>query len=633
MDIIDILLAKKMTSQGQVDTYAAKAKAAAEDALAARSDADAAVQTITDAADTITATQTRADEVLDQANSTIADLNAAIEAIEDQGLDVAAVHNEIKKVQLTKESDNTSSAVTTNLELKYPDNSIANISAVDKNYKSTGTNEDGGMTQKAITEALAAKANSADVATKSYVDSAIAAIPTTGGTADLGGGNAGSIVVVGEDGNIKPGEVSEDAIIEALIKAGTYDIENAIGLEIDYANSAFRRTQEAEGKTKGADFNAYVMYSGRMRCNVSDNGEITAFYGDSNYKDDGSNGQVMIYQPKFYYQRTSIKTETTSFGKAIRKEALIISTKKQTGFKCHPIFMDGDTELDYVLLPAYEASVDENNKLSSVAGVKPISYISIDQAEAYAQARGTGWHITNLAAESANQMLEMVEFGTLNSQTALEAGITTISSTAGTSCASLTGSTASLGNNTGAASATTNEINGTTVSYSSAGTRAISYRGMENPWGNLWKFIGGFNIVRNESTNGGVPQVCTSLDYANGTYEQLGFKLPTSWGWISAMGQCDTNYDWIFLPIECNGTSALPVGDILYVNTSASGTLIGTLGGAWSFQERAGAFAYACDHLKTDSTQYQYGARLMFKPTKNAIYNANVNKWIQKVGG
>ena len=199
MDIIDILLAKKMTSQGQVDTYAAKAKAAAEDALAARSDADAAVQTVTDAVDTITATQTRADAVLDQANSTIADLNAAIEAMEDQGLDVDAVDDEIKKVQLTKESDNTSSAVTTNLELKYPDNSIANISAVDKNYKSTGTNEDGGMTQKAITEALAAKANSADVATKSYVDSAIAAIPTTGGTADVGGGNAGSIVVVGED--------------------------------------------------------------------------------------------------------------------------------------------------------------------------------------------------------------------------------------------------------------------------------------------------------------------------------------------------------------------------------------------------------------------------------------------------
>jgi hypothetical protein len=37
------------------------------------------------------------------------------------------------------------------------------------------------------------------------------------------------------------------------------------------------------------------MYGGRMRCNVTDNGTITAFYGDSNYKEDGSNGQVMVY--------------------------------------------------------------------------------------------------------------------------------------------------------------------------------------------------------------------------------------------------------------------------------------------------------------------------------------------------
>jgi hypothetical protein len=43
------------------------------------------------------------------------------------------------------------------------------------------------------------------------------------------------------------------------------------------------------------------MYGGRMRCNVTDDGTITAFYGDSNYADDGSNGQVMVYQPKFYY--------------------------------------------------------------------------------------------------------------------------------------------------------------------------------------------------------------------------------------------------------------------------------------------------------------------------------------------
>jgi len=28
----------------------------------------------------------------------------------------------------------------------------------------------------------------------------------------------------------------------------------------------------------------------RMRCNVADDGTITAFYGDNNYREDGSNG-------------------------------------------------------------------------------------------------------------------------------------------------------------------------------------------------------------------------------------------------------------------------------------------------------------------------------------------------------
>ena len=67
----------------------------------------------------------------------------------------------------------------------------------------------------------------------------------------------------------------------------------------------------------GSDFNGYVMYGGRMRCNVSDNGEITAFYGDANYTEDGSNGQVMLYQPKFYYQRTPIRTQNNISGKII----------------------------------------------------------------------------------------------------------------------------------------------------------------------------------------------------------------------------------------------------------------------------------------------------------------------------
>ncbi len=633
MDIIDILLAKRMTSQGQVDVYAAKAKNAAQSALEARDDADAAIQSVNDAADEILAAKSEAQDLLETAQQT---LETAQEA-QINTLDLEDVDNEIKQLTFETNMASTTNNNTVQLIATYPDDTLHTENIV-KMYKSTGENEDGTMTQKAISAVLAEKANSADVATKAYVDAAVAnsGSGSSGGSTNLGTDNAGNIVVIGEDGNIIASDITEESIIEALIKTGNYNVDNVLGIEVDYENRSCSRTQEAVNKLPGVNFNSYVMYGGRMRCNVSDDGAITAFYGDNNYKDDGSNGQVMIYQPKFYYQRTAIKTGTTANGRAIYKESILISSIKQTGFKCHPIFMDGEQELEYVLLPAYEGSLDSNDKLSSIGGVKPVSSLSITEAEAAARARGAGWHITNLAAESANQMLEIVEYGSMNLQKSFELGITYITTTSGTNCASLTGSTASLGNTTGHALSTINEINGSTSNYSSAGYRAISYRGMENPWGNLWKFIGGLNIDRSSSVNGGIPYVCTDFNYSDtiaNNYEPIGFAFPTSWGWISAMGECASDYDWVFLPIECNGTSAVPVGDMLYVSTGETGVSIGVIGGAWSFQERAGAFAYACDHLITDSVQYGYGAKLMFKPTKNTIHDNNVTKWLEKLGG
>lgn len=116
-----------------------------------------------------------------------------------------------------------------------------------KLYKSTGDNEDGSMTQKAITAALAQKADTSTVATKAYVDTAIARIPSgggssSGGVSNLGAQNAGKIVIVGSDGNIKAGDATQEAIIKALVKSGTYSADGTLGLLIDYENKSFERT-------------------------------------------------------------------------------------------------------------------------------------------------------------------------------------------------------------------------------------------------------------------------------------------------------------------------------------------------------------------------------------------------------
>jgi len=52
------------------------------------------------------------------------------------------------------ENINGVNAMAVKLDTTYPDNTTRSISELVKFYKSTGLNEDGGMTQKAITEAL-----------------------------------------------------------------------------------------------------------------------------------------------------------------------------------------------------------------------------------------------------------------------------------------------------------------------------------------------------------------------------------------------------------------------------------------------------------------------------------------------
>jgi len=107
------------------------------------------------------------------------------------------------------------------------------------------------------------------------------------------------------------------------------------------------------------DFNQFRMYGGRMRCMVDNDGVIEAFYGDSNYDDTPGNGyQIMVYQPKFYYKRTPLATETNQYGTVIKEEIIQLSDIARSGYKLHPLFINEDgEELEYALLSAYEGSI------------------------------------------------------------------------------------------------------------------------------------------------------------------------------------------------------------------------------------------------------------------------------------
>ena len=421
-----------------------------------------------------------------------------------------------------------------------------------------------------------------------------------------------------------------------------YPDEDIVGVQVDLENKTFSRLAGAYGLIPGSDFDIYPMFGNRRRCNVADDGTINAYFGDAGYVEDGSNGQVMVYQPKFYYKVVPLKLEaqTDGVGYHIRKANYYLSATAKEGFKLHPAFKDvNGNEVDYILLPAYEGCLydvsageyitddaqvmDANaDKLSSIAGVKPASGVTQQltrpNVEKLAQNRGANWHGYTIQAASANQMLMLVELAG-NVQTVVGQGVVSISDSPNTTNnSSYTGSTASLGNGTGRAAETINERNGTEYTETADGKTAVSYRGMENPWGNIWDFVYGINIHGNGNQKGGIPYICTDFNFAesknSGNYESAGFTVTNANGYISAFGYGNPDYDWLFIASECTGTSALPIGDYHYVSANLNGYRIALLGGYWNRGAAAGAFYWNLGN----GVGYRYrniGGRLVYVPT------------------
>lgn len=445
------------------------------------------------------------------------------------------------------------------------------------------------------------------------------------------------------------GAINENAqLIENVKNYVGYEPLDVIGLQVDFENKIFKRLGGAEGKTAGSDFDQFNMFGGRKRCNVADDGTINAYYGDENYTEDGTNGQVMVYQPKFYYKVVPLKLEkntVSNIGYHIRKANYCVSDNPRPGFKLHPAFYDvNGNEVDYILLSAYEGSmwdasqnkyvndsVDtsiayaDGDLLCSLPDKKPISGLRSGMGtkaifEAMANNRGSGWHLETIKATSANQLLMIIEIGMMNTQTALRNGVTDITDNTAYNCSSLTGSTSSLGNASGAAAETINEKGGIKIKYNTNGKVSVSYRGVENPWGNIFKHIQGVNIWGNGNMAGGQPYICDDLTNFNestnkGSYSGVGFTLPNdSNGYIKAMGYGNPDFDWLLMPSEIGGDSSLPVGDYCYVTANLNGYRITRLGGTWYTGTYDGGFCWFCTYV-VDNRHRSIGGRLLYVPT------------------
>lgn len=399
------------------------------------------------------------------------------------------------------------------------------------------------------------------------------------------------------------------------------------GLQVDYQNYIYTRLAGAAGKTAGTDFNSLAPWSGIKRCNLADDGTVNAYYGDVSYIEDGSNGQVMVEIPKFYYRVVPLKLDPigdSAGGKHLRKANYYISATKYEGFKTHPHFIKPDgTERDKAYVSAYEGCIYDvsesayilddaqtadftattGDKLSSIANAKPASGLTQNltraNSEILATNRGTGWHCMDVRAASAVQLLFMIEYGTLNSQNAIGLGVVSKASGTGNE-AEITGTTSSLGNSTGMASGTN-------------GLVSISYRGIENFYGNIWKFVEGLNLWGDGTLRGGQPYICDDYTFTENTktgYTAAKFTVSNSNSYISAFGY-DPDFDWLFLPSECmNANSNYPVGDGVYITSDLNRYMSFSLGANWGDGAAAGAFYW--NAVRAESHYRTISARLMY---------------------
>lgn len=440
---------------------------------------------------------------------------------------------------------------------------------------------------------------------------------------------------------------AEIADLKALVGYTDGDI---YGVEVDFVNKKFTRLAGAVNRTPGEGFDGINCFGGRKRCNLTNDGRVAAYYGETGFSTTGkltqavdrnpegtetpdttlqfASGtvvQVMVEQPKFYYKVVPLNVEKKHKGGITRKVRYYVSDTPKAGFKLHPAFVENGNENEKIYVAAFEGSLydasaavyilDDSqvadftaDMLSSIANAKPLSGLTQSATRAnvrkLAEKRGSGWEQAYAATVSASQMLMLIEYASFNMQSCIGNGAVSKTDDGATNMSEPTGTTINLGNASG-------------VAANFNGIQMISYRGEENFWGNIWGWVDGINQYMDATTHEGTIYIADHTftdDIGTGAYEDAGIIAVFGDGYVSAFCYSE-KYDWLFIPGELLGNTALPVGD--YCWNGNTGWRVAILGARWDSGLRAGAFCWGLDDAS--SNRYRaVGGRLVYVPSKKA---------------
>lgn len=455
--------------------------------------------------------------------------------------------------------------------------------------------------------------------------------------------NPGAYATIGDIQELE----AEIADLKAFVGYTDGDI---YGVEVDFKNKKFTRLAGAVNRTPGEGFDNILCFGGRKRCNLTNDGRVAAYYGEAGFSTTGkltqavdrnpagtenpdaslqfASGtivQVMVEQPKFYYKVVPLEIEKKKKGGITRKVRYYVSDTPKAGFKLHPAFIENGNENEKIYLAAFEGSLYDSSAstyilddsqvadfaadlLCSIANAKPLSGLTQNATRAnvrkLAEKRGSGWEQAYIATASASQMLMLIEYASFNMQSAIGQGAVNKTDDGSSNMAEATGVTINLGNASGTAS-------------NANGVQFVSYRGEENFWGNIWGWIDGINEYMDATTHEGTIYIADHSfadDTGTGAYEDAGIIAVYGNGYVSAFCYSE-KYDWLFIPGELLGNTALPVGD--YCWNGNTGWRVARLGACWSDGLYAGAFCWYLYYASSDRHR-SIGGRLVYVPSKAA---------------
>lgn len=459
-------------------------------------------------------------------------------------------------------------------------------------------------------------------------------------------------------GGIKTGFVSTDTKKAVKLQDGKAYVEiNSTNIEINSISNAESFYSYGVSWQTGSlnatltrignlDLHRSLPIQNKMRgCTLADNGTVNHYFKDdwsanedgTPIKKDGSDGMVMIEIPEFY-----VKCQSKNGIDSIRISEYAL---------------DGYTLVKKQYVSAYEATVDRTKsdtlKLASVVNTTanfrggnnnaerdeaentqlgmPLTSTTRANFRKYARNRaaGTKWNMLDFFATNTIWLLYTIEYASWNSQLAFNANLTDNGFKQGGLGSGVTnviysdwntfngyypiipcGTSDALGNKTGE------------VEYALPSTfkpddvvkvKVPRYRGIENPFGHIWKNVDGVIFDIKSDADGGTSTIYlakTEADYGDTVTEgfsELG-QLPRANGFIS------NTYLGTFLPSAATGASSTTGRCDNFETIIASSSLRTLYYGGHAFLNHGAGLGCCNSTYVTSYVVASCGSRLVYRP-------------------